>query len=211
VLFWGIAGAIIMRFSFIFLGTTLIGHFHWILYLFGAFLVYTGVMMFINRNEEKKIDPKNHAIVKFASKYFAVHPEFAGGNFFVKIDHKKLITPLFLVLLIVEGTDVLFAVDSIPAIFSITKDPNIVFFSNIFAILGLRSMFFLLVKIIARFRFLKIGLAALLAFIGFKMLAANYVERIGLTTGNSLLIILTILLISIGASLLIPKKEAAKS
>lgn len=210
VLFWGIIGAIIMRFSFIFLGATLIAHFHWILYLFGAFLVYTGVMMFVNRNEEKKIDPKNHGIVKFASKYFAVYPEFAGGKFFVKINHKRLITPLFLVLLIIEGTDVLFAVDSIPAIFSITKDPYIVFFSNIFAILGLRSMFFLLVNIIDKFRFLKIGLAALLAFIGFKMLAANYVERIGLTTGYSLLIILCILTACIGASLLFPPKEPAK-
>ena len=210
VLFWGIIGAIIMRFSFIFLGATLITHFHWILYIFGAFLVYTGTMMFVNRNAEKKIDPENHTIVKFASKYFAVYPEFAGGKFFVTIDHKKLITPLFLVLLIIEGTDILFAVDSIPAIFSITKDPYIVFFSNIFAILGLRSMFFLLVNIIDKFRFLKIGLAALLAFIGFKMLAANYVERIGLTTGYSLLVILGILIACIGASLLFPKKEPAK-
>jgi tellurite resistance protein TerC len=208
VLFWGIIGAIIMRFSFIFLGATLITHFHWILYVFGAFLVYTGISMFITRNQEKKIDPKNHAIVKFASKYFAVYPEFDGGKFFVNIDHKRLITPLFLVLLIIEGTDVLFAVDSIPAIFSITKDPYIVFFSNIFAILGLRSMFFLLVNIIDKFRFLKIGLAALLAFIGFKMLAANYVERIGLTTGMSLLVILAILVVCIGASVAFPKKTA---
>jgi len=207
VLFWGIIGAIVMRFGFIFLGATLIAHFHWILYLFGAFLVYTGIMMFVNRNEEKKIDPQNHKIVKFASKYFAVYPEFAGGKFFVKIDHKKLITPLFLVLLIIEGTDVLFAVDSIPAIFSITRDPYIVFFSNIFAIMGLRSMFFLLVNIIDKFRFLKIGLAALLAFIGFKMLAANYVEQIGLTTGRSLLVILLILGVCIGASLIFPKKQ----
>jgi len=210
VLFWGIIGAIIMRFSFIFVGATLIAHFHWILYVFGAFLVYTGISMFINRNREKKIDPKNHEIVKFASKYFAVYPEFDGGKFFVKIDHKKLITPLLLVLLIIEGTDVLFAVDSIPAIFSITKDPYIVFFSNIFAILGLRSMFFLLVNIIDKFRFLKIGLAALLAFIGFKMLAANYVERIGLTTANSLLVILLILVICIGASIIFPKKQVIK-
>src|ERR1700744_2121461 len=202
VLFWGIIGAVLMRFLFIFLGATLITHFHWILYVFGAFLVYTGVTMFINRNQEQKIDPKNHTIVKFSSKYFSVYPEFAGGKFFIKIDHKKYITPLFLVLLIIEGTDVLFAVDSIPAIFSITKDPYIVFFSNIFAILGLRSMFFLLVNIIDKFRFLKIGLAALLAFIGLKMLAGNYVERIGLTTGVSLLVILIILGVSIGASLL---------
>lgn len=206
VLFWGILGAIIMRMAFIFAGAALIARFHWVLYVFGIFLVYTGVVMFINRNEEKKIDPKNHKIVRLASKYFAVYPEFAGGKFFVKLDHKKYITPLFLVLLIIEGTDVLFAVDSIPAIFSITKDPYIVFFSNIFAILGLRSMFFLLVNIIDRFRFLKVGLAVLLGFIGLKMLAGNYVERIGLDTGKSLLVILTILVISVCASLLFPAK-----
>jgi len=208
VLFWGILGAIVMRFSFIFVGSTLIKQFHWILYLFGAFLVYTGIEMYINRNNDKEIDPQNHKIVKFASKYFAVHPQFVGNKFFVTIDHKKLITPLFLVLLIIEGTDLVFAVDSIPAIFSITKDPYIVFFSNIFAILGLRSMFFLLVNIIDKFHYLKIGLAALLAFIGLKMLAANYVDRIGLTTSRSLLIILAILGISIGASFIFPKKVA---
>jgi len=146
VLLWGIIGAIVMRFLFIFLGATLISQFHWILYLFGAFLVYTGVMMFINRNQEDEIDPENHKVVKFASKYFGVHPRFEGGKFFIKIDGKKLMTPLFLVLMIIEVTDLIFAVDSIPAIFSITKDPYIVFFSNIFAIMGLRSMFFLLVN-----------------------------------------------------------------
>jgi tellurite resistance protein TerC len=207
VLFWGIIGAILMRFAFIFIGSALITHFHWILYLFGAFLVYTGVTMFLNRNKEDEIDPENHTVVKFASKYFAVHPKFEGNRFFVKINHKKMVTPLFLVLLIIEVTDLVFAVDSIPAIFSITKDPYIVFFSNIFAILGLRSMFFLLVNIIDKFHYLKIGLAALLAFIGLKMLGANYVDRVGLTTGNSLLIILAILVVSVVASLIFPKRE----
>jgi len=209
VLLWGIIGAIVMRFLFIFVGATLINQFHWILYLFGAFLVYTGVMMFVNRNEEDEIDTENHRVVKFASKYFAVHPKFEGGKFFIKIDGKKLITPLFLVLMIIEVTDLVFAVDSIPAIFSITKDPYIVFFSNIFAIMGLRSMFFLLVNIIEKFHYLKVGLAVLLTFIGLKMLAANYADEIGLTTGNSLLIILGILTISIVASLVFPKKETA--
>jgi len=207
VLLWGIIGAVIMRFIFIFVGSALIIKFHWILYLFGAFLIYTGVMMFIDRNKDEKIDPENHTVVKFASKYFSVHPKFVGGKFFVKIDGKKLITPLLLVLLIIEVTDLVFAVDSIPAIFSVTKDPYIVFFSNIFAILGLRSMFFLLVNVIDKFHYLKIGLSALLTFIGLKMLAGNYAEHIGLTTLNSLIIILLILLISIGASLLFPKKE----
>lgn len=207
VLLWGIIGAVIMRFLFIFVGATLISQFHWILYLFGAFLVYTGIMMFINRNKDDEIDPENHKIVKLASKYFSVHPKFAGDKFFIKIDSKKLITPLFLVLLIIEVTDLVFAVDSIPAIFSVTKDPYIVFFSNIFAILGLRSMFFLLVNIIEKFHYLKVGLAVLLAFIGLKMLAANYADQIGLTTGTSLLVILLILVISIAASLIFPKKE----
>ncbi|MEO8885672.1 MAG: TerC/Alx family metal homeostasis membrane protein [Mucilaginibacter sp.] len=207
VLLWGIIGAVVMRFLFIFVGAALITKFHWILYLFGAFLVYTGISMYINRNEEEKIDPENHKIVKLASKYFAVHPKFEGNKFFIKLNGKKYITPLFLVLLIIEFTDLIFAVDSIPAIFSITKDPYIVFFSNIFAIMGLRSMFFLLVNIIDKFHYLKVGLAALLAFIGLKMLLANYVEKIGLTTMNSLLIILAILVISIVASLLFPKKE----
>lgn len=207
VLVWGIIGAVIMRFLFIFIGSTLINHFHWILYLFGAFLVYTGVMMFINRNQEDEIDPQHHPVVKFASKYFAVHPQFAGNKFFVKIDHKKMITPLFLVLLIIEVTDLVFAVDSIPAIFSVTKDPFMVFFSNIFAILGLRSMFFLLVNIIEKFHLLKVGLSVLLAFIGLKMLAGEYAERVGITTSTSLIIILGILVISILASLIFPKAE----
>ncbi|PJJ83618.1 TerC family protein [Mucilaginibacter auburnensis] len=207
VLLWGIIGAIVMRFLFIFLGAALIDRFHWILYVFGAFLVYTGITMFINRNKEEKIDPENHPVVKFASRFFSVHPHFVGNKFFTKIDGKKMITPLFLVLLIIETTDLIFAVDSIPAIFSITKDPYIVFFSNIFAILGLRSMFFLLVNIIEKFHYLKVGLAALLAFIGLKMLASHYAEQIGLTTATSLYVILGILAISIVASLIFPKKK----
>lgn len=207
VLLWGIIGAIVMRFLFIFLGAALIERFHWILYLFGAFLVYTGISMFVNRNKEEKIDPENHKVVKFAARFFAVHPHFVGNKFFVKIEGKRMITPLFLVLLIIETTDLIFAVDSIPAIFSITKDPYIVFFSNIFAILGLRSMFFLLVNIIEKFHYLKVGLAALLAFIGLKMLTSHYAEQIGLTTANSLIIILSILATSIVASLVFPKKK----
>ena len=207
VLIWGIIGAVFMRFLFIFLGSSLISRFHWVLYLFGIFLVYTGVMMFINRNKDDEIDPEGHPVVKLASKYFAVYPKFAGNKFFIKIDKKKMITPLFLVLLIIEVTDLVFAVDSIPAIFSVTKDPYIVFFSNIFAILGLRSMFFLLVNIIDKFHFLKTGLAVLLAFIGAKMLAGDYAERIGLTTSISLFIILGILAISVVSSLIFPKSS----
>jgi tellurite resistance protein TerC len=209
VLFWGIVGAIVMRFIFVFVGAALITRFEWILYIFGAFLVYTGVMMFINRNKEDEVDTENHKVVKLASKYFAVHHKFEGNRFFIKLNGKQMITPLFLVLLIIEFTDLIFAVDSIPAVFSVTKDPYIVFFSNIFAILGLRSMFFLLVNIIDKFHYLKVGLAVLLAFIGAKMLAANYAEQIGLTTMNSLLVILFILVISVIASLIFPKKQHA--
>ncbi len=209
VLLWGIIGAVLMRFLFIFVGSALISHFHWILYLFGAFLVYTGVMMFIERNKKQEINPSKHPVVRFASKYFAVTPQFQGSRFSVKMNGKRMITPLLVVLLIIEVTDLVFAVDSIPAIFSVTKDPYIVFFSNIFAILGLRSMFFLLVNIIDKFRFLKIGLSALLTFIGLKMLAGDHAAQFGLTTFTSLIVILAILAICIAASLLFPKKHTA--
>jgi tellurite resistance protein TerC len=207
VLFWGIIGAIVMRFIFVFIGAALITRFEWILYLFGAFLVYTGITMFVKRNKEDDIDTEHHPVVKFASKYFSVHNRFEGDRFFVNISAKRMVTPLFLVLLIIEFTDLVFAVDSIPAVFSVTKDPYIVFFSNIFAILGLRSMFFLLVNIIDKFHYLKVGLAVLLTFIGAKMLAAKYTEEIGLTTTKSLMIILLILAVSVVASLMFPQKD----
>lgn len=206
VLVWGIIGAIVLRFIFIFVGAALISQFGWILYVFGFFLVYTGIMMFMNRDQDETIDPKNHSVVKFASKYFNVYPDFVGGNFFHKENGKKYVTPLFLVLLVIEFTDVIFAVDSIPAIFAVTKDPYIVFFSNIFAILGLRSMFFLLVNIIHKFHYLKTGLSLLLVFIGAKMLLHSWLVDWGFTTSHSLIIILGILVISVVASLIFPKK-----
>lgn len=207
VLFWGIIGAVLMRFLFIFVGATLISQFGWIIYLFGAFLIYSGAMMFFNKEDDEKIDTKNHPVVKFASKYFSVHPEFVGNKFFHRVNGKRYITPLFLVLLIVEFTDVVFAVDSIPAIFAVTKDPYIVFFSNIFAILGLRSMFFLLVNVIHKFHYLKTGLAVLLVFIGVKMLAHHWLDDWGFTTVHSLFVILGILTTSVVASLVFPKKK----
>ena len=206
VLFWGILGAIIMRFIFIFAGAALINQFSWILYVFGAFLIFTGVRMFFSKAEDDQIDTEKHPVVKFASKFFAIHPRYEGHNFFHKLNGKKMLTPLFLVLLIVEFTDLIFAVDSIPAIFAVTKDAYIVFFSNIFAIMGLRSMFFLLVNIIHKFHYLKTGLAFLLTFIGVKMLAHHYLEMWGFTTEHSLLVILFILTTSIVASLVFPKK-----
>lgn len=206
VLFWGILGAIAMRFAFIFLGSALITKFDWILYVFGAFLVFTGVKMFIDRNKEESIDAQHHPVVVFANKYFKVHNHFVGDKFWVVIDGVRKITPLLLVLVIVEFTDLIFAVDSIPAIFSVTKDPYIVFFSNIFAIIGLRSMFFLLAGVIDKLRYLKIGLAALLTFIGLKMLLHTQMEEWGFKTTHSLLIIIFILGTSIGASLAFPEK-----
>jgi len=210
VLFWGILGAIVMRFIFIFAGAALINQFDWILYVFGAFLVFTGLRMFLSKDKEEKIDPENHPVVKFASRFFKIHPRYEGKNFFHKVNGKKMVTPLFLVLLIVEFTDLIFAVDSIPAIFAVTKDAYIVFFSNIFAIMGLRSMFFLLVNIIHKFHYLKTGLAVLLTFIGVKMLGHGYLKAWGFTTEHSLIIIVAILAISVIASLMFPKKALEK-
>ncbi|MFZ4862465.1 TerC family protein [Sphingobacterium sp. Mn56C] len=207
VLVWGILGAIILRCLFIFIGAALITKFAWILYVFGAFLIYTGINMYLNRNKDEEVDPENHPVVRFASKYFKVTSKTDGGKFFHVEDGVRYITPLFLVLLVIEFTDLIFAVDSIPAIFSITKDPYIVFFSNIFAILGLRSMFFLLVNIIHKFHYLKVGLAFLLVFIGVKMLLHDYLKAWGFTTTHSLVIIIGILVLSVIASLVFPKKE----
>lgn len=206
VLFWGIIGALVMRFLFIFIGAELIARFGWIMYVFGAFLIYTGASMFLSRNIDEEVDPENHRVVKFTAKYFPVAAEYSGKQFFIKQAGKWFITPLFIVLLVVEFTDLIFAVDSIPAIFAVTKDPYIVFFSNIFAILGLRSMFFLLVNVIHKFHYLKTGLSILLIFIGFKMLAHHYLSQWGFSTFHSLVVILLILTASVIVSLLFPKK-----
>lgn len=204
VLMWGIIGAVIMRFIFIFTGAALVRQFDWVLYVFGAFLVFTGIKLFLDRNKTDAIETEKHPVVRFTSKYFRVHKQFEGERFFIKKEGKWFITPLFLVLLVIEFSDVIFAVDSIPAIFAISKDPYIIFFSNIFAILGLRAMFFLLANVIGRFYYLKIGLSVLLTFIGVKMLAHHYLDAIGFTTSYSLIIILAILTISILASMLFP-------
>ena len=202
VLFWGILGAILMRFLFIFLGATLIKEFEWILYLFGIFLLYTGLSLFFKKEETEKIDTENHPVVKFFAKYFNVFPRYVGSKFFVKKNKKWLITPLFIVLIVIEFSDLIFAVDSIPAIFSITKD--------LFAILGLRSMFFLLVNVIHKFHYLKTGLAVLLTFIGVKMLAAHWLKAIGFGTLHSLLFIIFVLLSSILLSTFFPKTTIEK-
>ena len=208
VLFWGILAAIVLRFLFIFSAAAIIQQFTWVLYLFGGLLIFTGLKMFISRNEKDKIDAKHHPIVRFASKYLPVYPFFVRHHFFVHKDKKLYITPLFIVLMVIEFSDLIFAVDSIPAIFAVTKDPYVVFFSNVFAILGLRAMFFMLVNIIDIFRYLKTGLAVLLVFIGVKMLIQHWLKEVGFTTAHSLYVILFILGVSIVASLVIPDRKA---
>ncbi|QJW87956.1 TerC/Alx family metal homeostasis membrane protein [Spirosoma taeanense] len=209
ILVWGILGAIVLRFVFIFVGSALIQRFEWVMYLFGAFLIYTGIQLFAQKEDDEKIEPSRHPVVRFASKYLNVYHRNVTDNFFVrrKSDHKLFVTPLFIIVIVVAFTDILFAVDSIPAIFSITKDPYIVFFSNVFAIMGLRSMFFFLSSIMSQFRFLKIGLAALLTFIGAKMLAEHWLEGVGFKPVYSLYVIVMILSVSILASWLIPEKS----
>lgn len=210
VLVWGILGSIFLRFIFIFIGSALIQQFEWILYIFGAFLVYTGVKILFSGDEEEEIDTKKHPAVRLTARYFNVYERFVADRFFIRHKYKKnklFVTPLFVVIVVIAFTDVIFAVDSIPAIFSITKDPYIVFFSNVFAIMGLRSMFFFLVNIIDMFSYLKYGLGVLLTFIGIKMLAHHWLEEIGFTNVHSLLVIVGILAISIIASVLFPPKE----
>jgi tellurite resistance protein TerC len=211
VLFWGILGAIIMRFIFIFLSSALIQQFEWILYLFGIFLAFTGVKMFLERNKDEKLETSQHPVIRFASKYLPVYPNYFRGHFWFrnKKDNNRLyFTPLFMVLLVIEFSDVVFAVDSVPAIFSVTLDPFIVFFSNIFAILGLRSLFFVIAHVISLLRFLKHGLAILLTFIGLKMLTP--ILHFHVETKYSLIIVVSILGISILASLIWPDKSRKK-
>ena len=208
VLFWGILGALVFRFLFIFTGAFLIAKFGWILYIFAAFLIFTGFRMLFSRDSEEKIDTKNHPIIRLASRFFAVWPDFAGSLFFVKKDGRRYITPLFLVLLIVEFTDLVFAVDSIPAIFAVTTDPYIVFFSNIFAIMGLRSIFFVLQSLVGKFRFFKTGLSIILVYIGLKMLLEEQLAEWGFTIVHSLLVIVSILTASTVASFLFPVQKA---
>lgn len=205
VLFYGILGAIVLRFIFIFAAAALIQKFHWILLIFGVFLVFTGIKMFMDRNKKEKMDVEKHPVVRFLSKKHLSTPNFEGHNFFSKIDGRWLCTPLFIVLLIIEFSDIIFAFDSIPAIFSVTRDPFIVFVSNICAIMGLRSLFFMLESVMDKFAYLKIGLAVLLTFIGIKMLLPVVNVHIG--TGISLIAIVVILGTSIVASILFPPKK----
>jgi tellurite resistance protein TerC len=205
VLFWGILGAFILRGIFIFTGSALVQRFDWTLLIFGAFLLYQGINIFIHRNKEVEAEPHNHWLFKYLSKHFPIYNQFAGSHFTIYQNKKLFFTPLLVVLIMVEFTDLVFAFDSIPAVFAVTKDPFIVFFSNIFAIIGLRSLFFLLRKVVYMFHYLKVGIAFLLMFIGAKLLLHSWLYNIGFKTIYSLYIIVFILFMSIGASLLFPK------
>lgn len=168
VLFWGVMGALVMRLTMIFVGATLINRFHWIIYIFGAFLVYTGIKMF--QQEETDIQPEHNPIVRLVTRFLPISRYYDESKFFTRVGGRRTGTLLLLVLIVVEVTDLVFAVDSIPAIFAITTNTFIVYTSNVFAILGLRSMYFLLAGVIEKFRYLRTGLAIVLTFIGTKML-----------------------------------------
>jgi tellurite resistance protein TerC len=202
VLFWGIFGALIMRAIMIAAGAALITKFAWIIYIFGAFLIVTGIKMIVKREEE--IHPERNPVVRWFKKLMPVTPEFRGDKFFVRENGLRMATPLFVVLLLVEFTDLIFAVDSIPAIFAVTKDPFIVYTSNVFAILGLRSLYFALAGVMDKFHYLKIGLGVVLSFVGVKMILAHTAWKID--TLVSLGVIVLILTVSVVWSLVRPKK-----
>ena len=202
ILFWGILGALIMRGTFIFAGISLINRFHWIVLIFGGFLVFTGIRMLFHK--ETEVDPEKNAVIRFFKKFLPVTHTLHGDKLFIRQNRKFYATPLFMVLVIIESSDLLFAVDSIPAILAISHDRFIVYTSNIFAILGLRSLYFAIAGIMGYFRYLKVGLAFVLTFVGLKMLSAYFVFDIPIVT--SLLIILGILVMSILASVLVKKE-----
>jgi len=201
VLFWGVLGALVMRLTMIFIGAALINRFHWIIYIFGAFLVYTGIKMF--RQEDTDIQPEENPIVRAVTRYIPITRHYEGNHFFTRVNGKLTGTLLLLVLVIVEVTDLVFAVDSIPAIFAITTNTFIVYTSNVFAILGLRSMYFLLAGVVEKFQYLRMGLAIVLTFIGVKMLIEVF--HIEISVWISLVVVATVLLVSVAASILWPK------
>ena len=203
VLFWGIFGALVLRFLFIFLGVALIERFEWIVYIFGAFLVYTGIKMAFEM--EKEVHPEKNPVLKLTRKFIPVTNKFHGPDFFTRIDGKLMATPLFVVLIVIETTDVVFAVDSIPAILAITTDQFLVYSSNAFAILGLRALYFALNGVMKLFSYLHYGLAAILSFVGIKMLIADFYH---VPTPWALGFVAAALIISVGASMMFPKEES---
>jgi tellurite resistance protein TerC len=203
VLVWGIVGALVMRGVMIWLGVTLVTHFHFVLYIFGAFLLITAVRMFSGKYGQQ--DFENSLVMRLVRRSVYVTNEFHGEDFTAKVDNRWMLTPLALVLIVIDVMDLVFAVDSIPAVFAITRDPFIVYTSNICAILGLRSLYFLLAKLMDRFIYLKTGLAFVLAFVGIKMILADYFP---LPTPISLAVIVFILAITITVSMIVTKKRA---
>jgi tellurite resistance protein TerC len=198
VLFWGIIGALLMRGAMIAAGAALIDQFHWILYVFGAFLVFTGIRMLLAKKDEH-VDLEKNPAIKLSRRFFKISSDYDGQKFFTVQNGVRMATPLFLVLVMIEFTDLVFAVDSIPAIFAVTRDPFIVFTSNVMAILGLRSMYFLLADIVDRFVYLKTGLAVILSFIGVKLLLLDIYK---IPTAISLGVVVGVLAISVVASLI---------
>jgi len=206
VLFWGILGALVLRAIFIATGSALISNFHWMIYVFGAFLVLTGIKMYLQGDE--KIEPEKNPVVRLFERLVPIVKQYQGQRFFTRRSGKTHATLLMLVLVVVETTDVIFAVDSIPAIFAITQDPFIVYTSNVFAILGLRALYFMLAGVMEMFVYLKIGLSFVLCFVGAKMMMVDVYK---IPIGASLGVIAAVLLISIAASCLVKKKEPAES
>ena len=206
VLFWGILGALIMRGTLIAVGAALLEQFHWIIYVFGAFLIFTGIRMAVQHEEH--VEPDKNPVVRFFRRFMPVTETFEKDHFFIRGAGRLMATPLFLILLVVESTDLVFAVDSIPAIFAVTQDPFIVYTSNVFAILGLRALYFLLANVMDQFQYLKFGLSAVLVFIGAKMVIVDFYK---IPTGVSLAVVAGILAISILASLWKAKSQESDS
>jgi len=201
VLFWGVLSAIILRALFIVAGAALISKFHWILYLLGIFLIFTAIKLAVQKDTE--VHPEHNPFIKLARKLFPVTKDYVGEKFFVRLNNKGYITPLFLVLLMIESTDIAFATDSIPAIFAITRDTFIIYTSNIFAILGLRSLYFVVAGFMKQFRFLKYGLSIVLGFIGIKMLIEPWYK---IPILSSLCVIFSIITLSILISIIYQNK-----
>ncbi len=204
VLFWGIIGAVAMRAVFILVGVSVLARFHWIIYIFGAFLVYTGIKMALPSKNEVDVHPDQNIAVRLFRRFFPVAPNNDQGHFFTVHAGRRMATPLFIVLIVIETTDVVFALDSLPAVLAITRDGFIALTSNIFAILGLRSLYFALNGVMQLFRYLKVGLALILTFIGVKMLIEHWVN---ISIGVSLGVIAGVLATSVLASVLIPEKK----
>lgn len=209
ILFWGVLGALVLRGIFIVAGAVLLAKFHFLLYILGAFLVYTGARMALSGDGEPEIDPNGNVIVRFLSRHLPITRQLDGGKFFTRRDGVRFATPLLVVLVMIETTDVVFAADSIPAILAITRDTFIVYTSNVFALLGLRAMYFALARLMVLFHYLHYGLALILIFIGGKLLAEDFLRHyfnLELSVPVSLGVVGALLLGAVGASLLWPKK-----